>query len=317
MAAAFLTNVLFWGGVDIGGVVFAALLQVTGGEWAGSARVIAERFRRFLPISFGAIVFLMWRSGDVYPWARQAVTSPWFNPRFAAFRVDVASAAVYACAFAFCRASRRLREGATDCPATRRAVLFLVVYALGLTMIAVDAIMSLEPRWTSTLFPAYIFTGNVYSGIAAVAALAAWDAGPSQAAMSRARSRDMANLLVGMALFWIYLFWSQFLVIWYGNLTSEVGYVMARLDPRRVTAWAVLVMCCAIPAIVLVPRWGKQITPIKIVAPVILIGMWFEKWLLVAPDVKSRFPIAGGLVITAAFAGLFKLSLRPPSDGGA
>jgi len=127
----------------------------------------------------------------------------------------------------------------------------------------------------------------------------------------------MANLLVGMALFWIYLFWSQFLVIWYGNLTSEVGYVMARLDPRRVTAWAVLVMCCAIPAIVLVPRWGKQITPIKIVAPVILIGMWFEKWLLVAPDVKSRFPIAGGLVITAAFAGLFKLSLRRPSDGGA
>src|SRR2546428_431980 len=155
MAAAFLTNVLFWGGVAIGGVVFAALLQVTGGEWAGSARVIAERFRRFLPI-------------------------------------------------AFCRASRRLREGATDCLATRRAVLFLVVYALGLTIIAVDAIMSLEPRWTSTLFPAYIFTGNVYSGIAAVAALAAWDAAPSQAAMSRARSRDMANLLVGMALFWIY-----------------------------------------------------------------------------------------------------------------
>ena len=129
---------------------------------------------------------------------------------------------------------------------------FLIVYAFGFSLIAVDAIMSLEPRWTSTLFPGYIFTGNVYAGIAGVAALVGWNVGTLQGTLSPARSRDMANVLVGAALFWLYLFWSQFLVIWYGNVTAEVGYMMARLDAQRAIAWTVLAMCGAVPF----GRWG-------------------------------------------------------------
>lgn len=309
MAAAFAINVFFWSGIAIGGVVFAALLEITGAEWTGRLRITAERFRWFLPISFASIVLLMWRSGDVYPWARQATASPWFRPWFVGLRVDVACALVYACGFVFCRASRRRREGGVSRSASRSAVVFLIVYALGFSLIAVDAIMSLEPGWTSTLFPAYVFTGNVYAGIAAVAALAAWNVAAPDAVLSPAQSRDMANLLVGTSLFWLYLFWSQFLVIWYGNLTAEVGYLMARLD-ARVVAWIVLVLCCAVPAVVFVPKWGKRTGAIKVIAPLILLGMWLERWLLIAPDVPSRSVLAE-LVITAAFALLFLFSVRP------
>src|SRR3954471_12670488 len=214
MTAAFLTNVLFWSGLAIGGVVFAALLEVTGGEWSGPLRLIAERFRWFLPISFVSMVVLMWRSGDVYPWARQSLASPWFRPWFVALRVDLACAVVYAAAFGFCHAARRSREEPRCRSAMASAVLFLIVYALGFSLIAVDLIMSLEPRWTSTLFPAYVFTGNVYGGIAAVAAWAARTHGSPADLLSRPRARDIANLLAGIALFWMYLFWSQFLVIW-------------------------------------------------------------------------------------------------------
>jgi hypothetical protein len=310
MATALLTNILFWSGVAIGGVVFAALLEVTGGEWSGSLRVVAERFRWFLPISFGSIIILMWRSEAIYPWAKQSFGSPWFRPWFVALRVDVACAVVYACAFAFCRASRRAREDPTGRSAMSSAVAFLIVYALGFSLIAVDAIMSLEPRWTSTLFPAYVFTGNVYAGTAAVAALATWDIGRPSAEMTRARSRDLANLLVAAALFWLYLFWSQFLVIWYGNLTAEVGFVTTRLDGLRAVAWTVLALCCVVPAVVFVPRWGKRASAIKIIAPLILLGMWFERWVLVAPDVPSRSPVLSALVTTAAFAVVFVFSVR-------
>ena len=315
MAGAFLTNVLFWSGIAIGAVVFAALLEVTGGQWAGPLRVSAERFRWFLPVSFASIVLLMWRSADVYPWARQPMAAPWFRPWFVALRVDVACAVVYACAFIFCRASRRSREGQSTRSPARSAIVFLLVYAFGFSLIAVDAIMSLEPRWTSTLFPAYVFTGNVYAGIAAVAALAAWNIAPEDAPLSPSRSRDMANLLVAASLFWLYLFWSQFLVIWYGNLTAEVGYFMARLDALRAVAWAVLALCCAIPAVMFVPQSGKRTGAIKIVAPLILAGMWLERWMLVAPDVPSRSVLAE-LVITALFALLFFFSVRPASGSG-
>jgi hypothetical protein len=310
MATAFLTNVLFWSGMAIGGVVFAALLEVTGGEWPGPLRVLAERFRWFLPISFVSVALLMWRSDAVYPWARHSVASPWFRPWFVALRVDLACAAVYACAFAFCRASERSRIGANIPSPMTRAVQFLIVYAVGFSLIAVDTIMSLEPRWTSTLFPAYVFTGNVYTGIAAIAAFGAWRTGSAQAAMSPARSRDMANIIVGVALFWMYLFWSQFLVIWYGNLSAEVGYVMKRLDALSALAWTVLVLCYAVPSFVFIPAWGKRLPIIRWVAPIILIGIWLERWMLIAPDVSSRSLVAT-LAVTAGFAVLFLLSVRP------
>ena len=311
MATAFLTNILFWSGIAIGAVVFAALLEVTGGEWAGSLRVVAERFRWFLPISFVSVLMLMWRGDAIYPWAQQSIPGTWFRPWFVALRVDIACAAVYACAFAFCRASERSREDTAAVSPTRTAVAFLIVYAFGFSLIAVDAIMSLEPRWTSTLFPGYIFTGNVYAGIAGVAALVGWNVGTLQGTLSPARSRDMANVLVGAALFWLYLFWSQFLVIWYGNVTAEVGYMMARLDAQRAIAWTVLAMCGAVPFVVFVPRWGKRATAIRIVTPVVLLGMWLERWILVAPAVPSR-SIPGTVALTAAFAALFFFAVRPP-----
>jgi hypothetical protein len=311
MAAAVLINILFWSGIAIGALVFAALLEVTGGEWAGPLRITAERFRWFLPVSFVAIVLLMWRSSDVYPWARQPMTSPWFRPWFVGLRVDVACALVYAAAFVFCRASRRSRgqESATR-SATPSAILFLIIYAFGFSLIAADAIMSLEPRWTSTLFPAYVFTGNVYAGIAAVAAVAAWNLAAPDATLTPARSADMANLLVAAALFWLYLFWSQFLVIWYGNLTAEVGYLMARLDAQRVVAWIVLLLCCVMPAVVFIPKRGKRAGPIKAIAPLILAGMWLERWILIAPDVPPR-SVTADVVITAVFGLIFFFSVLP------
>jgi len=301
MTAALLANIVFWSGVAIGGVVFAALLEVTGAEWAGPMRRIAERFQSFLPISFAAVVLFVWRSGGAYPWGREPMTERWWTPWFVALRIDAALAVVYVAAFAFCRSSRRARARNDGTSATPSAIVFLLVYATGFSSFAADAIMSLEPRWISTLFPAYVFTANVYAGIAAAALLAAWT---DDAAMTPAGSRDTANLIVTVALFWFYLFWSQFLVIWYGNLTSEVGYVMRHLESRHTAAWAVCLLACALPAAVFIPRRGKRPGTIKTLTPLVLVGLWLERWLLIAPDVPSASLFAGA-VMAILFGAVF------------
>ena len=298
MTAALVTNVIFWSGVAIGGVVFAALLEVTGATWAGPLRPIAERFRWFLPISFVALAVLMWKSADVYPWARGPAADRWWAPWFVAVRADAALAAVYAAAFAFCRSSRRARQIGAGASAAPAAIAFLLVYAVGFSSFTADAIMSLEPQWTSTLFPAYVFTANVYAGIAAVALLGA------RSALTPARSRDVTNLLVGTALLWLYLFWSQFLVIWYGNLTSEVGYVMRHVDAPRAQAWTVLLLACALPAIVFIPKRGKRAAAVRTIAPLILAGLWLERWLIIAPDVPSR-SMPAAIVLALVFGAVF------------
>jgi hypothetical protein len=308
MVAAFLINFLFWTGVTIGGMVFAAFVDITGGRWLGPMRIIAERFTRFLPVSFALFVVLMWRGGDVYPWARTRASSGWFHPAFVALRDTVALTAVYACAFAYRRTSRRARNHVEPARLGPTAAMFLIVYAIGFGVLAIDLIMSLEPRWTSTLFPAYILAGNVYAGTAAVAALSAWTSERRLTDRAIARVRDTANLLVGLALFWTYLFWSQFLVIWYGNLTSEVGYLMARIDVSRPAGWIVLAMCSAVPSIVFIPQWGKRLITVRVVTPLILIGLWLERWLLIAPDLPNSTSIAT-IAVTAAFAAGFLLSV--------
>jgi hypothetical protein len=313
MAAAFLANVLFWSGVSIGGVVLAALVEVTGGEWLGPMRDIAERFRRFLPISFVLFAVLMWRRADVYVWARTPADTVWLAPVFLVLRDAVVLAVVYGCAFAYCNASRRARtDGESVAGTGRMAVTFLIVYAIGFSVLAVDLIMSLKPHWTSTLFPAYVFTGNVYGGTAAVTTWSAWTGTSSGDLLSRSRVRDATNLLAGLALFWMYLFWSQFLVIWYGNLTAEVGFVMARVGTSRPVGWMILVMCWAAPVVMFVPQWGKRVGALRVVGVLVLIGCWLERWLLVAPDLPPA-SFVQALAVTALFAALFAASVALPS----
>ena len=309
MAAAFLINFLFWSGVAIGGIAFAALVDATGGQWLGPMRLTAERFTRFLPFSFALFVLLMWRSGEVYPWGRTHVDGAWFQPAFVAFRDAVALATVYVCAFAYCRTSRQSSDDVRRARGGGMAATFLVVYVIGFSLLAVDLVMSLEPRWSSTLFPVYVCTGNVYSGTATVAALSTWTSRGAFEGAATTRARSMANTLVGMALFWTYLFWSQFLVIWYGNLTSEVGYMMARINVSRASGWIVLATCCAAPSIVFVPRWGKHLAALRVVTPLILVGLWIERWLLVAPDLPRPTWIAV-IAVTLAFAAGFFLCVH-------
>ncbi len=311
MAAAFLVNLLFWTGISAGGIVFAALVDTTGGRWADPLRNTAERFTRFLPIAIVLLALLMWRSADVYSWARHPAGSAWFAPAFVAARDLVALAATSMAAFMFQRASRRAttsREQPTR--ATREAIVLLIVYAVAFSLLAVDLIMSLEPRWTSTLFPAYVFTGNVYAGVASMACVAAWSSRKPESAASAALMRDLANVLVGFGLFWAYLFWSQFLVIWYGNVTREVDFMAARIGVSRAPGWIVLAACCAVPAIALVPRSGKTAAMLRFVAPIALVGLWLERWLLVAADVPSRSPVPA-LLVSALFSAAFVAAVRP------
>jgi len=172
--------------------------------------------------------------------------------------------------------------------------------------------MSLESRWASTLFPAYVFTGNVCAGTAAVATWTAWRSDGDLDGRGPARMRDAANLLVGLALFWMYLFWSQFLVIWYGNLSGELRFMMARIGTARPLGWVILAACWAAPAVAFVPQWGKRASVLRAVGVVMLVGCWLERWLLIASGLPES-SAAAAIVVTALFGGLFAASMMWPA----
>jgi hypothetical protein len=197
----------------------------------------------------------------------------------------------------------------------RLAPIYTVMYAYVLTVLAFDCIMALQPHWFSNLLGGFIFMGAFLGAHMLVALLSIYGAahlGVSDLVSPKQR-HDLGKLCFGFTVFWTYLMWAQFLVIWYGNLPEETGFVFARLWGHWLPiGTAVGVMMFIIPFFGLLgvaPKKNRVI--MGFFATVSLVGLWLERYLLVMPSVSPLpGPVFGKPEIgpTLAFLGLFLLS---------
>jgi Ni/Fe-hydrogenase subunit HybB-like protein len=192
-----------------------------------------------------------------------------------------------------------------------------ILYAFVLSLLAFDFIMSLDPHWYSTLFGAYYFIGSFYTALAALVILtAAIRSTPGmEHYLSDRLLHDLGKLLFGFCCMTGYLFYVQFLVIWYGNLPEETRYIILRIrtSPWEPLAWAVLVLIFIIPFVTLLSRKIKSRPGIMaLLGSLILIGMWLERYLLIAPSLmKGRISSPGmtEVLISAGFLGAMALTV--------
>ena len=123
--------------------------------------------------------------------------------------------------------------------------------------------MSLEPHWYSTIFGVYNFAGMFTSGLAVIAILAVWlqRAGPLKHTVNREHLHDLGQLIVAFSTFWAYIWFSQYMLIWYANLPEETAYFIRRIEP----VWASLfvlnfLLNWVMPFLVLLPRGDRKST---------------------------------------------------------
>ncbi len=181
----------------------------------------------------------------------------------------------------------------------RLAPLYIVVYALVATVVAFDGIMALQPHWFSNLLGGFYFMGSFLGAHTLLALLMLY--GRKQLGIadlvSPKQRHDLGKLCFGFTVFWAYLMWSQFLVVWYGNLPEETGFVFARLwGPWLPIGRAVFL------GMFLIPFWGLLFVSAKksplllgLFATVSLGSLWLERYLLVTPSVTSLSGPAYGL----------------------
>jgi hypothetical protein len=338
---ALLINYMFWTGMAFGSVLFVAVLNLTNAHWARPMKRLAEAPAAFLPVAYFLFWVLFVGREQLFPWAREPIADKawWLNSRFLFGRdglsllllIGVALALVYHSVKADLRrisqqiAKNTPEPGPEDRQVTNsipesltwRAQVILspvyaILYAFVLSLLAVDLIMSLDPPWVSTLFGAYYFIGSFYTALAALLLMTiGFRKEPGlQSLLQPHHFHDLAKLLLAFCLMTADFFYSQFLVIWYGNLPEEVRYVLLRIrfSPWEPLAWTVLAVCFAIPFVVLLSRRIKmKPVPMMVLCSVILVGMWLERFLLVAPSVWKGPTIPLGLMemaITVGFLGL-------------
>ena len=326
---AYLINFVFWLGLAAGSILFVAVLNLTHARWGRPLKRLAEALGSFLPVSFIFFWPICGGRASLFSWIHEPVhgKEQWLNVSFFFAREGIAifllGAAATALIYFSVRADSVQSSGdhSTKTAACWKwqqtlSLLLGILYALVLSLVAFDLVMSLDPHWYSTLFGGYFFVGSFYTALAALALLAGLlrETSPLRV-IGRARHfHDLGKLLFGFCMMTGYLFYSQFLVIWYGNLPEETRYVIERIrhNPWVPLSWIILGACFALPFFVLLfrrfktsPRWLMGL------GLIILIGMWFERLLLVAPSIWKGEKMPLGLIelsITAGFLGAVGLT---------
>jgi Ni/Fe-hydrogenase subunit HybB-like protein len=341
----FFINVLFWSGIAQAGLVFAAMYVLTESRWGGTIQRLAAGLGSFLPVSLVLFVVLFVGKSTLVqqPTLSQPAGGAWLASTV--FRDTLGLVLLYAVGLAFLYYSIRPELGQEDREPAHRfprmarflvrtwqgaeverqrsqramvilAPMFLVLYAVVLSLLGFDLVMALAPEWSSTLFGAYFFMSNFYLGLAAIAIITVLARACLKLHQHIASSQlaDLAKLMFAFCLLTGYFLWSQYLVIWYGNLPEEVAYVVLRISgtPWRFLAWSIFFMIFVIPFVVLLSRRVKQQPRMVLaLAGLIVVGMWLERYLLVMPSLAPQSGLRLGfaeLTITGGFLAAMALT---------
>jgi hypothetical protein len=350
---AYLMNWLLFTSIASGATILAVVVVIARGLWSQPIRRFALSFVAFLPISFVLFIPLLFVTGHIFPWLHTPLPQGkqwWLNVPFVAARNLIALAAfdIVALIFAFWSLRpdvglnrdsvpahlRGLYERMTDgwrgqeqeeVRASRKTnkigPILVLLYATALTFVAFDFVMSLEPSWQSTLIGAYFFMSAFLGGIAATALLTTiyTRSLKLENIIPSDSFHDLGKLQFAFSIFWAYLFWAQFIVIWYGELTHEQSWIIRRFSPPySKISFAVLLCLFVIPFFGLLGVKPKK-TPyiLATFSCIVLFGLWIERYLLVYPslyviphavmpgwqEVGVGFLFAGLMVGSLAFFG--------------
>ncbi|MHB1423389.1 MAG: hypothetical protein ACYC3I_09400 [Gemmataceae bacterium] len=273
LLVSYLVGYNYWLGCALGGLVFLMLQYVTGGAWGlllrrileASASTIVPLAVLFIPLIIGLPI--VYKYGQWTP----LHTEDKLHGKaifLSAPAVTVKAVAYFACWIGmtslFLRWSKRQDEGVDGRILDRCETLGapgILLYALTITLASVDWVMSLEPDWYSTIFPAMFSVGQLLNGyaFALIVFLFLSDRPPFAGSIHPAHMRDFGSLLLAFVMFWAYMSFSQFLLIWVGNLPEETPwYLLRSRGGWQFLAIVVAVFHFAVPFMLLLLRDIKE-----------------------------------------------------------
>jgi len=320
-AAVHLLLVGFFGvGLGLAGALFVALQYVTGANWSSPLQRVPEAMIALLPVGGVLLLIALVTYPSLYPWTNHDVHLHgelkhfWLQRPFFLLRAAAYLVLWILVAMALVRTSRRQDHDATSGPtiANRRwSALFLVVFGATFWLASYDWLMSREPNWVSTVYGLYNFAGLFTSGWAVFILLVLWlrYLGPFREVVTKSQLHDLGKLFFGMCVFWLYLWYCQYMLIWFVNNPEETPHYIRRLDGYWETLFYLNVaLNGVIPFFVLLPRRIKQDAKALVnVCVIVLLGRWLDLYLMIFPEEHGLLEALVGGAVTMGAAGLYFL----------
>lgn len=328
MQTALITAGMFGVGVALGSAFLISSCVLTSARWWIPVHRLPDALSRLLllPLALVAAALVGGRA-DLYEWLHpEAVTANpllqakafWLNDSFFLLRAGVVMLIWLGIVSALSQRLPGVTAAAGSADRTRlvrSAVFFVLLLAPTLSVASWDWVMSLEPEWFSTMFGVYIFSGFFLTGLAATAAIAS---APNRAVEVEAGVlSDLGKLLFAFSCFWAYIWFCQYMLIWYANIPEEATYFVRRETPGWVALfWLVPVLSFVVPFVILMGQRAKRTPSVLFqVSLVVLAGRWLDLYVMVAP---ATIPTAApwlALGWTALLLGGMALLLAPGTAG--
>ncbi len=333
----------FWAGISIGSLALLMLQHLTGGGWGLVIRRVLEASTRTLPLVAILFVPIVLGAQRIYKWtdAHEIAEHPvlqekskYLNLSFFSVRAAIYFAIWMVLAYLLNRWSLRQDRTADRQYAKKMRVLSgpgMVLFVFTVTFASIDWFMSLDWEWSSTIYgflfvAAWALSALAFT-IAVMAALSKHE--PMNNIVAQLHFHDLGKLLLAFVMLWSYFAFSQFLIIWSGNLPEEIRWYL----PRTHGAWGaialtVIVLHFAFPFLFLLSRsFKRNAGKLVIVAILILVMRLLDLFWMIMPNFTGKefyfnwmdivAPLAlGGLWLSAFAWALNKRALIPINDPG-
>ena len=299
----------FLSGIGLAGAFLVAVHDASAGRWLGPVRKIACSLTRLvLPGSLVVLAAILLGGHDLYPAWQEHLSHGGFKAVWLDRFFFTARAFAYVAAWLVSIHFLRMRKGAAA---------FLVVFGITVWLSSFDWLMALDPHWASTIFGVYRFAGLFTAGLAVVAIVAVVRS-RTDASITTDHLHDVAKLLFAFSTFWMYIWFSQSMLIWYTNIPEETSWYAARAYGNwGVLFWAVVAIEWGLPFFVLLSETTKRNRTILLrVAVAVLIGHWLDLYVTIVPAQTPDPTLTGWELALAlgAFAAVGWAVTRPERE---
>ena len=327
--SSYLIGAFFTLGLAVFGVLWNAINYLSKGSWSVSMRRIPEAMTSWL-LPGGLLALGVALGGHhLYHWTDPAAVQadellrhkePFLNMGMF-YALVGASILVWLVFATLIGRNSRAQDASGEVGLSRANVvlsaIFVVLFAVSFSLVSFYLLMSLEAHWFSTMYAVLTFTDMVQSGIAFVALVAAVLIlrGGLGGFLNENHLHSLGKLLFAFTGFWAYIYFCQYMLIWYANIPEETTHFLARQGNGWLPYLLILpLLKFVVPFVYMAPRNNKRKpTRVAAMAILILVAQFWELYVLVAPTVGHGGEKAHGhlpwaeLIVTAGFLGLFFL----------
>ncbi|WP_031427239.1 hypothetical protein [Flavimarina sp. Hel_I_48] len=323
--------------IALGTLVFYAIQYASQSGWSPVLYRVMEGITSYLlPGSIIVVLIVLFAGTHFYPWQDHELVAEdsilQGKSGYLNFPFFIIRAVVYLIGWNlfryFSRRNSLLQDTANDIEPYKKnfkySVLFLAFFLATESMMAWDWFMSMTPHWFSTLFAWYILASILVSAVTVIALVTIFLKGLGHLDfVNDSHLHDLAKFMFGFSIFWTYLWFGQFMLIWYANIPEEVTYFILRIQEYNLLFFGMLVLNFVFPILMLMNSDYKRVPWFVVMAGVIiLVGHYIDIFLLVMPSTVGPYWSFGiteiaavlfflGLFIFIVGTGLGKVSLRP------